>query len=244
MPTPPEPEPPHRGPVLGPVRVLRLRRFDALAELMREMRPDPVTYEPVGTPPGPHRTAARTPVAAEEETQELPPVPAAHPRTAPPTGGFGSVPRRAAVAGAVVAAALVGFGCALLLPGRQEAAATARPPEPTTTAPSTAAPPTTPAPVAPVPTASAAPTAAIDPDGPGTLRQGDTGPEVTDLQERLLNVPDVYRDGSTSGVYDATLTEAVARFQLWYGISGDETGVYGDDTRRALESRAAPGADS
>jgi hypothetical protein len=29
----------------------------------------------------------------------------------------------------------------------------------------------------------------------------------------------------------------VARFQLWYGIRGDESGVYGDDTRRDLESR-------
>ncbi|MGW0584270.1 peptidoglycan-binding protein, partial [Streptomyces sp. NPDC002920] len=26
-------------------------------------------------------------------------------------------------------------------------------------------------------------------------------------------------------------------FQLWYGIRGDEDGVYGDDTRQALESR-------
>ncbi|MEU0007847.1 peptidoglycan-binding domain-containing protein [Streptomyces sp. NPDC006314] len=247
MPTPPEPEPPHPGPVLEPVRVLRLRRFDALAELMREMRPDPVAYEPVGTPPGPHRTAARPPAAAEEETRELPPVPAGRPRTTPTTGVFGPGLRRAAVAVAVVAAALAGFGCALLLPGRQEAAATPRPTGPATTAPPAAA-PATPVPDSPAPTASAAPTAADpgapDPDGPGTLRQGDTGPEVTDLQERLLSVPDVYRGGSTSGTYDTTLTEAVARFQLWYGISGDETGVYGNDTRRALESRTGPGDDS
>jgi murein L,D-transpeptidase YcbB/YkuD len=47
----------------------------------------------------------------------------------------------------------------------------------------------------------------------------------------------VYDKGSTSGSYDATLTAAVARFQLWYGIRGDETGVYGNDTRGALESR-------
>ncbi|PZG87544.1 hypothetical protein C1I97_32670 [Streptomyces sp. NTH33] len=76
-----------------------------------------------------------------------------------------------------------------------------------------------------------------DPDGPGTLREGGTGPDVAELQQRLLRVPDVYRDGSTGGHYDSTLKAAVARFQLWYGISGDETGVYGDDTRRALESR-------
>jgi murein L,D-transpeptidase YcbB/YkuD len=62
---------------------------------------------------------------------------------------------------------------------------------------------------------------------------------VTELQQRLLDIPDVYRDGSTSGRYDPTLTAAVARFQLWYGIRGDETGVYGDDTRTALESRTS-----
>ncbi|MEV6838421.1 peptidoglycan-binding domain-containing protein [Streptomyces sp. NPDC051133] len=219
MPTPPDPEQPHPGPVLEPVRVLRLRRFDALAELMREVRPDPVTYRPAGS-------------AAEEETQELPPVPAA-----PGGTGSGRALRRAAVAVAVAAAALVGFGCALLLPGRQQAAATVRP-----TPPATTAPPATPA--TPTPTAAPTPTAVTDPDGPGTLRQGDTGPEVTELQERLLRIPDVYRDGSTGGTYDTTLTAAVARFQLWYGISGDETGVYGDDTRRALESRTALGDDS
>jgi murein L,D-transpeptidase YcbB/YkuD len=64
---------------------------------------------------------------------------------------------------------------------------------------------------------------------------------VTDLQQRLLRVPNVYDHGSTSGRYDATLTEAVARFQLWYGVRGDETGVYGDDTRLALESRTGGG---
>ncbi|MEV5150140.1 peptidoglycan-binding protein, partial [Streptomyces sp. NPDC052727] len=111
-----------------------------------------------------------------------------------------------------------------------------------TTAPPANAPGGPPAPTTPAePTA---PTPAPDPDGPGTLRQGDTGPEVADLQQRLLRVPDVYRDGSTSGTYDATLTEAVARFQLWYGVSGDETGVYGNDTRRALESRTGFGDDS
>ncbi|MFF4685346.1 peptidoglycan-binding protein [Streptomyces sp. NPDC001307] len=209
MPTPPDPEQPQRGPVLEPVRVLRPRRLDGLAELMREM--DSLAARPADTD--------------EAETQELPPV-AAQSRTT-------DVLRRTAVAGAVAAAALLGFGCALLLAGRQQAAATAPPHRPATTAPPATAP-------APPPT----PTAATDPDGPGTLRQGDTGPEVAELQQRLLRVPDVYRDGSTSGTYDAGLTAAVARFQLWYGISGDETGVYGNDTRRALESRTSLGDDS
>ncbi|OLZ74542.1 peptidoglycan-binding protein [Streptomyces sp. IMTB 2501] len=212
MPTPPDPERPYSGPVLEPVRVLRPRRFDALAELMREMETGP----------------AQTAPTDEEETRELPPVP-----PAPAT----SRPRRVAVAGFVAAAALLGFGCALLLTGRQEATATPPPHRPATTAPPAATP-------APTPTASPAPTAATDPDGPGTLRQGDTGPEVTELQQRLLRVPDVYHDGSTSGTYDANLAAAVARFQLWYGVSGDETGVYGNDTRRALESRTGSGDDS
>ncbi|MFF1279850.1 peptidoglycan-binding protein [Streptomyces sp. NPDC058299] len=266
MPTPPDPERPPPSPELEPIRVLRPRRFDALAELMREIRPDPVTYEPSGTAPAPH------PLPADEETQELPPVPAARPPQAPArnasgpgprrlpeapvrsasglgpgrlaeapvrgVSGLGPGPRRAAVAVAVAAAALAGFGCALLLPGRQQAAA-APPPSP----PSTASAPT---PAAPPASASAPPAAATapDPDGPGTLRQGDTGPSVTELQRRLLRVPDVYRDGTANGTYDPALTEAVARFQLWYGISGDEKGVYGDDTRRALESRTGTGDDS
>ncbi|WEO93759.1 peptidoglycan-binding protein [Streptomyces sp. FXJ1.172] len=242
MPTPPDPERPQPGPVLEPVRVLRPRRFDALAELMREIRPDPVTYEPVapaaGSRPAPARTAptaerpaaARTVPTAEDDTQELPPVPTARP--APGVRAPALRLRRAAVAGAVAAAALAGFGCALLLPARQEASAAARPSRPATTAPPAA----TPTAAAPAPA-----TGAADPDGPGTLRQGDTGPEVTELQERLLRIPDVYRDGSTDGTYDATLTAAVARFQLWYGIRGDETGVYGNDTRSALESRTTPG---
>ncbi|MEU6776946.1 peptidoglycan-binding domain-containing protein [Streptomyces sp. NPDC046759] len=230
MPTPPDPARPHAGPVLEPVRVLRLRSFDALAELMREMETDSV---PV----------ART---SDDETQELPPVPpdrssAGTGSPARPARGL----RRTAVAVAVAAAALLGFGCALLLPARQEAAAAPPVHRPATSAPPTAAPPVhRPATSAPPAAAPLTPTASADPDGPGTLRQGDTGPQVTELQERLLRIPDVYRDGSTSGTYDASLTAAVARFQLWYGISGDETGVYGDDTRRALESRTAPDDDS
>ncbi|WP_333778273.1 peptidoglycan-binding domain-containing protein [Streptomyces sp. IBSBF 3136] len=231
MPTPPEPERPGPGPVLEPVRVLRLRRFDALAELMRETYPEPEGYESFGGAPRPG-TAGGPSRPAEDETQELPPFPGdAQP---PPGGGTpGSGLRRAAVAVAVGAAALVGFGCALLLPARQEAGAAVRP------SPSATREPATPAPAAPAP-ATPATTATGDPDGAGTLRQGDTGPEVTELQQRLLRIPDVYRDGSADGTYDAVLTAAVARFQLWYGVSGDETGVYGDDTRRALESRTGP----
>ncbi|MFF4394134.1 peptidoglycan-binding protein [Streptomyces sp. NPDC001480] len=263
MSTPHDQGGPSRGPVLEPIRVLRPRRLDALAELMREMEQDAARPE---TSPGPSGSddfagpsatgASARPSSAddfadpsgpedwagppvEDDTQELPRVADKARADAPPgrsrsaarrTGAFGFGPglRRAAVVIAVTAAALVGFACALLLPGRQDTASAAQPSAPATSA-------------APAKSAGTAPTAVgtADPDGAGTLREGDSGPEVTELEQRLLRVPDVYRGGSTSGTYDAELTAAVARFQLWYGISGDETGVYGNDTRRSLESRTS-----
>ncbi|MFE4966686.1 peptidoglycan-binding protein [Streptomyces sp. NPDC056660] len=258
MSTPPDPEQPQRGPILEPVRVLRPRRLDALAELMREIREEAEADEKAretgkqagrqagnqagkqagkqtGKQPGPADFEAfdadRWPAAGtEDETQELPPVadgPRGHGHGARSSHAFGFGPglRRAAAVVAVGAAVLVGFGCALLLPGREGTAAAAQPSASATTAPATTPP---------------ASDTSTDPDGAGTLREGDTGPEVVDLEQRLLRIPDVYRDGSTGGTYDAALTAAVERFQIWYGISGDERGVYGDDTRSALESRTSP----
>ncbi|MDX5566726.1 peptidoglycan-binding domain-containing protein [Streptomyces sp. ID05-04B] len=124
----------------------------------------------------------------------------------------------------MLAAALLGFAGALFLPGRDGGAAAGTQPP------------------APAPTPTAAASASADPDGAGTLRQGDGGPEVTELQRRLLRIPNVYDNGPTDGRYGSVLTEAVARFQLWYGIRGDESGVYGDDTRRDLESRTGSAA--
>lgn len=254
MPTPPESGPGAGRPVIEPTYVMRRRRTEALAELLREFDRDRAAagaeeFETVAVPP-PRVGAASRPEELEEPdeppTEELPPViagedysagqdapPAPPPerpaaprraRPAPPGRALGTTRRRAAAALALAAAALIGFGGAGLFAGGEdagkgEAAAPAAP---------------APRPSAEVPTRQAA-----DPDGPGTLREGDTGPEVTELQQRLRRVPNVYDDGPTSGTYDAVLTEAVARFQLWYGIRGDETGVYGNDTRRDLESRTA-----
>ncbi|WP_330324024.1 peptidoglycan-binding domain-containing protein [Streptomyces pseudovenezuelae] len=219
MPTPSDRGVPPDGPPIEPIRVLRPRRTDALAELMKDLPPRAaVGYESFALP-GPQ-------TATEDATEELPPVRDDHDRARRsrdlPRGRMPGLPR-AAVAAAVTAAAVIGFGCALLLADRGEstAAAAPRPSATVSEAPT------------PTPTASGA----TDPDGPGTLRQGDSGPEVSDLQERLRHIPNVYDNGSTDGTYDTTLTEAVARFQLWYGIRGDEDGVYGDDTRRDLESR-------
>jgi hypothetical protein len=239
--TPPGSGEPYGEPPLEPVRVIRPRRTDALAELVREFKEAQESQRDTG---GHQDTAPPAPAASptgpvEDATEELPPVPSTPPpgpapRRAPDQvlAGTGRGLRRAAVGVAVAAAALTGFGCALLLPARGEAGAAPA------ARPSGSASAAAPAPAA-APTATVTTTVSIDPDGPGTLREGDTGPDVTELQQRLLRVPDVYRDGSTSGHYDSTLKAAVARFQLWYGISGDETGVYGDDTRRALESRTA-----
>ncbi|MGW9023900.1 peptidoglycan-binding protein [Streptomyces sp. NPDC055722] len=217
MSTPPEQRQPPRRPVLEPTHVVRRRRTEALAELMREFRenesrpPEPV-HEPI--------VVHVEPPTPDDATEELPPVPSRGGRARPADDGL--TLRRAALVVGVTAAALMDFGAALLLPGPGNDGATQ----------GTAAPPhRSPAAVAPAERQSA------DPDGPGTLREGDSGPEVTELQQRLLRVPDVYDHGSTDGRYDATLAAAVARFQLWYGIRGDETGVYGNDTRRDLESR-------
>ncbi|MGW3107891.1 peptidoglycan-binding domain-containing protein [Streptomyces sp. NPDC001100] len=209
MSTPPEPGASSGGPVLEPARVLRRRRSDNLAELMRDSRRDSTVFDSVPLP--------RPFSGSDDETQELPPVRGDF-RPASSDSPFGPGLRRAAITVGVSAAALVGFACALLLPGRGEA--------------STVQPVTTPTPVT-----SATATGTADPDGAGTLREGDSGAEVTELEQRLLRIPNVYENGSTSGRFDATLKEAVARFQLWYGIRGDENGVYGDDTRRDLESR-------
>ncbi|EFH29065.1 conserved hypothetical protein [Streptomyces sviceus ATCC 29083] len=105
---------PDRTP-LEPIRVLRPRRTDALAELMKDMPPRaPVGYESFALP-GP-------PSGAEESTQELPPVRDDHDRSRRSRDiPRGRVPglRRTAIAMAVTAAAVICFGCALLLAGRR-----------------------------------------------------------------------------------------------------------------------------
>ncbi|MFJ9582260.1 peptidoglycan-binding domain-containing protein [Streptomyces acidicola] len=248
MSTPPEPGQTVRRRPIEPTYVMRRRRTEALAELLREMEQDRAKAELQGRPgPDPDEAYEAVPVAPapasepapprleESATEELPPVqmgenfsadsgpgPA---RERPSTRRAGGVDlRRAAVVVGVAAAALIGFGAALLVSGgdASDEAGTGTP---------------TPTPTATTPSAAPPPQQAVDPDGPGTLREGDTGPEVTELQQRLRKIPNVYDNGSTSGTYDSTLTEAVARFQLWYGIRGDETGVYGNDTRLDLETR-------
>jgi peptidoglycan hydrolase-like protein with peptidoglycan-binding domain len=73
--------------------------------------------------------------------------------------------------------------------------------------------------------------------GTGVLRQGDSGHGVYELQVRLLQVPNTYDGGAIDGRYGKEVRAAVARFQQWYGVRGDEAGVYGNNTRHALMLR-------
>ncbi len=132
MPTPPASDAPDNRTALEPIRVLRPRRTDALAQLLDEIRQDKDYRDHATvTAPVPH-----TP--ADGETEELP-VPDGYARPPRPVDRLrlGPGQRRAAVVIALAAAAVAGFGCSLLIPGPTEAT-----------------------PVAPSTSASAAPTSA------------------------------------------------------------------------------------
>ncbi|MEU9122420.1 peptidoglycan-binding domain-containing protein [Streptomyces sp. NPDC048506] len=73
------------------------------------------------------------------------------------------------------------------------------------------------------------------PTGPIVLREGSSGPEVTELQERLRQL--ALYPGAPNGQYDAAVRDAVARYQQAYGVTGDAGGVYGTSTRSSLEAR-------
>lgn len=109
------------------------------------------------------------------------------------------------------------------------------PPSPAATAPATA-PPSAPASASPTPAHStgAPPNGPVTPGPPGVLRMGDYGPQVADLQRRLIQVWTYH--GAVDGRYDEKTREAVATFQVWYGITADPSGVYGPATRAALEN--------
>ncbi|MGW2657251.1 peptidoglycan-binding domain-containing protein [Streptomyces sp. NPDC001478] len=85
---------------------------------------------------------------------------------------------------------------------------------------------------------SSAPAALVPPDGSQaggpTLRLGDRGPEVTELQHRLQEVW-VLGGGAVGDDYTKRVEKAVRDFQIWWGVQGDPEGVYGPETRRRLE---------
>ncbi|MGW2053882.1 peptidoglycan-binding protein [Streptomyces sp. NPDC001840] len=68
----------------------------------------------------------------------------------------------------------------------------------------------------------------------GSLGPGDSGPEVVELQYRLQEVW-LFR-GQADGQYDDRVERAVHIYQSYKSIEGDPEGVYGPNTRRALEA--------
>ncbi|PSK72764.1 peptidoglycan-binding protein [Streptomyces sp. CS149] len=112
-----------------------------------------------------------------------------------------------------------------------------REPSPTATAsasPTTSASPTPEDGGAPTSSPSAAPPAEFA--GP-SLRPGDRGPEVGVLQNRLKEV--WLYSGPSDQHYDDRVENAVAIYQSYKAIQGDPIGVYGPNTRRALEAETS-----
>ncbi|MFI6150991.1 peptidoglycan-binding protein [Streptomyces sp. NPDC051109] len=91
-----------------------------------------------------------------------------------------------------------------------------------------------PAPASPTQSASTsrAPSSPPPPPKAPTLRYGDSGPEVEKMQ-RLLAGRGLYR-GKINGRFDDRTENAVSEFQ-WRNNIDEDWGVYGPETRRALE---------
>ncbi|WP_432130452.1 peptidoglycan-binding domain-containing protein [Streptomyces tendae] len=73
-----------------------------------------------------------------------------------------------------------------------------------------------------------------DPGGGPTLRRGDQGPEVVELQQRLKEKWMYW--GDLNGNYNRQVEDAVRQYQWESRIHTDGPGVYGPETRRRLES--------
>ncbi|MEU3609809.1 peptidoglycan-binding domain-containing protein [Streptomyces sp. NPDC035033] len=76
-------------------------------------------------------------------------------------------------------------------------------------------------------------TASPAPAEPRTLRMGDTGPDVTRLQQLLFDQGFTYV--TTTGTYDRSTRRGVAQLQDDRDLTGDPEGVYGPATRASLE---------
>ncbi|MFD7117413.1 peptidoglycan-binding protein [Streptomyces sp. NPDC056652] len=119
-------------------------------------------------------------------------------------------------------------------------------PTPSATPPAAAPPPAAPAPSAsrPAGTKAASPSAPKPVNEPSrepertaagtSLGPGDSGPEVVRLQRRLAEIRLFH--GDPDGRYDDRVAGAVTLYQSYKQIDGDPRGVYGPDTRRALEA--------
>ncbi|MYS23268.1 Putative peptidoglycan binding domain-containing protein [Streptomyces sp. DvalAA-14] len=112
-------------------------------------------------------------------------------------------------------------------------------PQPTASAgatpvtPTTDTTPTAPSTTAPASTPDTPRSEPLQPsDTSATLRLGDSGQAVTDLQ-RDLHAAHVYY-GRYDGIFDRDVEMAVTTFQLWHHVSDSPLGTYGPNTRAAL----------
>ncbi|MEW2415371.1 peptidoglycan-binding protein [Streptomyces sp. NPDC046866] len=87
----------------------------------------------------------------------------------------------------------------------------------------------------PSPSASRPASTPPPPQKAPTLKYGDSGPEVEKMQ-RLLAAQGLYR-GKINSRFDDRTERAVSEFQWYNDIQGDPWGVYGPETRKALEGR-------
>ncbi|WP_180357161.1 peptidoglycan-binding protein [Streptomyces sp. TLI_146] len=69
------------------------------------------------------------------------------------------------------------------------------------------------------------------------LRRGDNGPEVAELQDRLAQLT-IY-NGKTDGHFGSRTENAVRTYQSYMGLESDPPGVYGPETRSALEAQTS-----
>ncbi|MEU2118034.1 peptidoglycan-binding protein [Streptomyces sp. NPDC016459] len=68
---------------------------------------------------------------------------------------------------------------------------------------------------------------------PRTLSRGDTGPDVTRLQQLLYGQGFTYV--TVNGTYDEATRRGVVQLQRDRGLTGDPKGVYGPASRASLE---------
>ncbi|GAB2750502.1 peptidoglycan-binding domain-containing protein [Streptomyces bullii] len=125
-------------------------------------------------------------------------------------------------------------------PARPPASSASPSPSPSPSVTSASPSPTQPSgPASPAPTASGANGSMQAPDDDAersapVLRRGDQGPEVTELQLRLRQL--YLYNGPADGHFSSQVEDAVRTYQWSRGVSSDELGVYGRETRTKLES--------
>ncbi|MBP0461932.1 peptidoglycan-binding domain-containing protein, partial [Streptomyces montanisoli] len=75
-------------------------------------------------------------------------------------------------------------------------------------------------------------------DAGNSLAYGDSGSRVAALQRRLAEM--YLYHGAQDGEYGRSVAASVRIYQMYRHVKGDQPGVYGPNTRRALESEQTP----